>query len=135
MRGVTWIVVVLSALALFVVLLDVTATIALVRSQDLSRLRKVAQLAVVWLVPIIGAHLVVRFLYESEPRAIPDRWVPNDAINVVLLGALGVTVREVVNLAESAVEQQVIHAVSGHFSSGEGTAVNDLGSAGHNGGH
>jgi hypothetical protein len=135
MRGGTWIVVALSAFGLFVLLLDVMATVSLVRSEDLSRLRKVAQLLVVWLVPVIGAHVVVRLLNESEPHAIPDRWVPNDAINAVLLGALGVTAREVLNLAESVVEQQAIHAVSSHFSGGEATSVNDIGSAGDGGGH
>ena len=134
MNGITWIVVDFSVVALFLLLLDVTASVAVVRS-DLSRMRKVAQLAVVWFVPVIGAHLVVRFLAESEPQAIPTRWIPNDAINGMLLWALGVTVREATSLGECSAERYLTHIVSDHFHGGEATAVHDSGSSGDGGGH
>ncbi|MCG7940578.1 MAG: hypothetical protein N0C88_17255 [Candidatus Thiodiazotropha lotti] len=49
----------------FVIYLNVVATIHLVRSDMYSSGQKVAQLALIWLIPIIGAAFVVMLLMEE----------------------------------------------------------------------
>jgi len=134
-KGSTLIVGALAAVATFVVLLDVIATVALIRATELRRWQKVIQAIFVWTVPVLGANLVVRFLAESEPSAVSVRWIPNETINAVVLGALGVTVKRLAQVSEAVLEQEVIGLVSHHFSSGEAVASHD--SVGHSdgGGH
>jgi len=122
-----WIVVLVAALGSFALLLNVLACVALVRAADMPRRQKIAQCIFAWVVPIIGAHLVVHFLSESEPQAIPERWIPNDIINGMLDSALGVTVRQVAHYSESVLEKEVLDVVSGHFTSGEAVATHDAG--------
>ncbi len=52
---------------------SVAASWALARATTVSRLRKVTQSLLVWLIPFLGAWLVLHILAEAEPEAIPSR--------------------------------------------------------------
>jgi uncharacterized membrane protein YgcG len=139
MAGVELIVTGLLILGAFVVYLNVMTTVALFRTSNLSVPQKIGQLAVTWLVPIIGARLVVYLLVEHDLAAIPARWAPNDTVNYYVLSALGVPARYLTNIAETAIEQEIYESVSSHFSSGESSGGSDSGGGdgggGGNGGH
>ena len=139
MARLDWIVTGLLILGAFVLYLNVMTTVALFRTRNLSVPQKIAQLVVAWLVPIIGARLVVYLLVEHDLAALPARWAPNDTINHYVLTALGVPARYLTNMAETAIEQGIYESVSSHFSSGESSAGSDSGGGdgggGGNGGH
>ena len=40
---------------------------------------------IVWLVPIVGALVVLHLLVESDPDLVRQRWIPNDTINTYVL--------------------------------------------------
>jgi len=50
------------------------ATISLFKSNELDRFQKMAQLLIVWILPILGAKLILNLIAESDPDAV--RWVP-----------------------------------------------------------
>ena len=74
-----WTVIVLLLLVAWLYV-NVAAGWSLARATTVSRRRKVAQLLLVWLVPFLGAWLVLHFLADAEPEAIPTR----------ILGSIGV---------------------------------------------
>ena len=59
---------------------NVAASWALARAASVSRQRKLAQALLVWLIPFLGAWLVLHLLADAEPEAIPER----------ILGSMGV---------------------------------------------
>ena len=90
------------------------ATVVLVRTDSLTRFQKVAQGVIVWVLPFIGAFLVLRLIGQSDRAAIPE-WIPDTAINRYVFELLGIEGK----IAERAA---VIHSISehmGHSSGGE----------------
>lgn len=59
------------ALALFVLVINVAASVAVFRSPMASRPQRLAQLAIVWLVPIFGAVLIGCFHYSIRRKETP----------------------------------------------------------------
>jgi NADH:ubiquinone oxidoreductase subunit 6 (subunit J) len=59
------------ALALFVLVINVAATVAVFRSPMASRQQRLAQLAIIWLVPIFGAVLIGCFHYSISRKETP----------------------------------------------------------------
>ncbi len=59
-----------------IVWLNVLATIAIRCDATLERTQRIGQLLIVWLVPLIGAPLILRFVNEQSPDAIPKTWIP-----------------------------------------------------------
>ncbi|MEJ2440504.1 MAG: hypothetical protein P8Z72_12700 [Gammaproteobacteria bacterium] len=60
-----------SLLALFILYLNVAATIWLVRTDDLNHFQKLGQGMTVWLLPYLGARLVLSLLRETDPASLP----------------------------------------------------------------
>jgi len=67
----------LAALASIIwVWLNTLASIAIRCDKDLEPFQRVAQFIFVWVVPYVGASIVLRIVYEHSPNTIPRKWIP-----------------------------------------------------------
>ena len=107
-----WVNIIIVVLGAFVIYLSLMATVAILRSDMLTTGQKVAQTAIAWLIPILGARLVIHLLSEQDIEAIPQRWVPNDVINYYVLSALGVPAREMTRFAAHVIENEIYETVA-----------------------
>ena len=114
---------------LVVLLLNLMATVSLIRTSALTRFQKIAQAIIVWLLPFIGAWLVLHLIGQSDQAAIPQ-WIPDPAINRYVFELLGIEGKVAERAAEHVVEQTIIHSISDHMSHHGGG-----GEAGADGGH
>jgi hypothetical protein len=115
--------------ALLVVAANLLATVALFRTSGLTRFQKVAQGVIVWMLPFIGAFLVLHLIGQSDRVAIPV-WIPDPAINRYVFELLGIEGKVAERAAEHVVEQTIINSISEHMSHSGGGE-----SAGADGGH
>jgi hypothetical protein len=60
-----------AAFAVLVIYLNIAASIGLFRTKDLNRFQKWCQYVIVWLLPYIGARLVLTLLRETDPSSAP----------------------------------------------------------------
>jgi hypothetical protein len=104
-----------SFVALAVVLANVMATVALIRTSGLTRFQKVAQGVIVWVLPFMGGFLVLHLIGQSDREAIPQ-WIPDPAINRYVFDLLGIEGKVAERAAEHVVEQTIIHTISEHMS-------------------
>ncbi len=110
------------------VLLNVVATASLVRTTQLTAIQKIIQSAVVWLIPLLGARLVLHLLDESDPDVVRHRWIPNDTINAYVFQALNIEAQAIDRAVEQEIEQtiydsaseHVSHSADGHSGGGDG---------------
>ena len=114
---------------LIVVVLNLMATVALIRASGLTRFQKVAQAVIVWTLPFVGAFLVLHLIGQSD-RAVIPQWIPNPAINEYVFQLLGIEGKIEMRAAEHVVEQAIIDSISEHMSHSSGGE-----SAGSDGGH
>jgi hypothetical protein len=114
--------------ALVVVVANLMATVALIRTSGLTRFQKVAQGVIVWMLPFLGAFLVLHLIGQSDRAAIPE-WIPDPAINRYVFELLGIEGKVAERAAEHVVEQAIIDSISEHMSHSSGD------SAGSDGGH
>jgi len=56
--------------------LNVLATMAIRYDHSLDKTQKTGQQCIVWLIPILGASVVLHLVYEHSPEAIPKSWIP-----------------------------------------------------------
>ena len=119
------------AIALVAASLDVVATACLVRTEQLSRFQKVAQAVIVWLVPIVGALVVLHLLVESDPDLVRQRWIPNDTINTYVLQVLGLEARAFDRLVEQEIRDLAIDAFASHATHSDQGAAGGTLDAGH----
>jgi hypothetical protein len=98
-----------------VVLTNLLATVALVRTSSLTRFQKVAQSIMVWLLPFFGAFLVLHLIGQSDRAAIPE-WIPDPAINRYVFELLGIEGKIAERAAEHVVESTIINSISEHMS-------------------
>jgi hypothetical protein len=112
------------------VLANLMATVALVRTDSLTRFQKIAQAVIVWMLPFIGAFLVLHLIGQSDRAVIPE-WIPNTAINDYVFQLLGIEGKVAERAAERVVEQTIIASISEHMSYHSGGGH----SAGSDGGH
>jgi hypothetical protein len=115
--------------ALILIGANLMATVALVRTSALTRLQKVAQGVIVWVLPFAGALIVLHLIGQSDRAAIPE-WIPDPAINFYVFQLLGIEGRAAERAAEHVIENAIIHEISEHMGH-EGGAT----SAGADGGH
>jgi hypothetical protein len=101
--------------SLAVILANLMATIALARTCALTRFQKVAQGVLVWLLPFIGAFLVLHLIGQTDKDAIPE-WIPNPEINRYVLEMLGVEGKVAERAAEHVVQTAIIDSISEHMS-------------------
>jgi hypothetical protein len=94
--------------------MDIIATVSVLRTRQLSRLQKVGQVAFVWCVPFVGAMLVTHLLAESDPDTVIRRWIPNDTINAYVLQLLTVEARVSLDATRAAAEGAFLDAFSPH---------------------
>lgn len=66
---------VLGAIALIFLYMNLLASIAIWKEEDLNRFQKGAQLGLVWLLPIFGAPTVLYFIFHQSPEVIPVKLV------------------------------------------------------------
>ena len=126
----TYVLIAVGALVLaIVVLANLMATVALLRTDSLTRFQKIAQAIIVWIAPFIGAFLVLHLIGRSDRAAIPE-WIPNPAINRYVFELLGIEGKVAERAAEHVVEQAIIHSISEHMGQSSGGE-----SAGSDGGH
>jgi hypothetical protein len=107
---------------------NLMATVALVRTSGLTRFQKVAQGVIVWMLPLLGAFLVLHLIGQSDCAAIPE-WIPDPAINRYVFELLGIEGKVAERAAEHVVEQAIIDSISEHMNRSSGD------SAGSDGGH
>jgi hypothetical protein len=100
---------------LVVLLLNLMATVSLIRTSALTRFQKIAQAIIVWLLPFIGAWLVLHLIGQSDRAVIPE-WIPDPAINRYVFELLGIEGKVAERAAEHVVEQAIIHSISEHMS-------------------
>jgi carbon starvation protein CstA len=100
---------------LFVIAANLLATVALVRTTSLTRFQKVAQGVIVWVLPLLGAFLVLHLIGQSDRVAI-EEWIPDTAINRYVFELLGIEGKVAERAAEQVVEQAIIHTISEHMS-------------------
>jgi hypothetical protein len=101
--------------ALVVVVLNLMATVSLIRTSSLTRFQKVAQGVIVWVLPLFGAFLVLHLIGQGDRAAIPE-WIPDPAINQYVFELLGIEGKVAERAAEHVVEQTIIHTISEHMS-------------------
>ena len=76
----TYALIALGALVAFVVVAaNLMATVALIRTAELTQFQKVAQGIIVWVLPFVGAFLVLHLIGQSDREAIPE-WIPDTAL-------------------------------------------------------
>lgn len=63
--------------------LNVLATLAVRYDKELSSFQRKAQMIVVWVVPFIGAGIILRIVYDHKPDAIPRSWIPFGFRNLI----------------------------------------------------
>src|ERR1700720_3551618 len=90
--------------ALIVVVANLMAIVALIRTSGLTRFQKIAQGVIVWMLPFIGAFLVLHLIGQSDRAAIPE-WMPNPSINRYVFELLGIEGKVAERAAEQVVEQ------------------------------
>lgn len=56
--------------------LNFLATLAIKHDHTLEKIQRVAQFIFVWLIPFVGASIVLHFVYEHSPEAISKNWIP-----------------------------------------------------------
>jgi len=56
--------------------LNVIATIALKHDDMLDPFQRKSQFIIVWLVPLMGASLILYLVNEHSPNVIPRSWIP-----------------------------------------------------------
>jgi len=56
--------------------LNFLAMLSIKYDATLENAQKVGQSMIVWLIPFVGASLVLKFVYEHSPEAIPKSWIP-----------------------------------------------------------
>jgi len=56
--------------------LNLLASLAIKYDQTLEKVQKVFQSVFVWIIPFVGASVVLHFVYEHSPEAIPKNWIP-----------------------------------------------------------
>ncbi|WP_125931908.1 hypothetical protein [Thiosocius teredinicola] len=56
--------------------LNVLSTFAASHDGTLDSFQRKAQITVVWLVPVLGAMLILYLVRQNEPEAIRRKWVP-----------------------------------------------------------
>ena len=136
MNAMTWITIFLVVLGALVVYLSLMATVGVLRTDALTIGQKAAQAAIAWLIPIIGARLVVHLLSEQDIEAIPRRWAPNDTVNYYVLTALGVPAREMTRFAGRVIQNEIYETIAEHLpgSSGDHSPGNTVSSGGDSGG-
>jgi hypothetical protein len=124
MDGTTWILVLLSAMACMVTFINTMTSIAVMKATDQTSLQRTGQLLATWLVPVVGAMLVLHLIAEFDRPAIPDRWLPNQTINGLLLAALQIPARHVVALPKHLLQQAAVNAAADHlFGHGDSPAI------------
>ena len=62
--------------AAYIIYLNILATIVVKYSHELTRFQRTSQFIVVWLLPILGAGLVLHFLFRIQPDTLPKSWIP-----------------------------------------------------------
>jgi hypothetical protein len=127
---VTYVLVAVSGfVGLSVMLLNLLATVSLIRTSSLTGFQKIAQGVIVWMLPFLGAFLVLHLIGQSDQAAIPQ-WIPDPAINEYVFQLLGIEGKVAERAAQHVVEQAIIHSISEHMSHAGGGE-----SAGSDGGH
>jgi hypothetical protein len=107
------------AAAVFLVIVNLMATVALVRTDSLTGFQKVAQGFIVWVFPVAGALLVLHLIGQSDGRAIP-KWISDPEINQYVFQLLGIEGKAAERAAEHVVEQALVHGISEHVSDAGG---------------
>jgi hypothetical protein len=114
--GVTYALIAIGILvAAVLVLANLMATVALIRTDSLTRFQKIAQAVIVWVLPLFGAFLVLHLIGQSDWRAIPE-WIPDSAINRYVFELLGIEGKVAERAAEHVVESAIISSISEHMS-------------------
>ena len=126
----TYALIALGALVAFVVVAaNLMATVALIRTAELTQFQKVAQGIIVWVLPFVGAFLVLHLIGQSDREAIPE-WIPDTAINRYVFEMLGIEGKVAERAAEQVVERAIFDSISEHMSHHSGG-----GESGADGGH
>jgi hypothetical protein len=109
-----WLVIYFSAIAVAAISISCWGTRVLLRQSDVPRHQRRWQLLLTWLVPVIGALLVIE-MYRPARRFPRRRFVTADEINPMLNQALQPLANDATRAAESFIEQEIFDATLDHF--------------------
>ena len=56
--------------------LNILATLAVKYDHSLKKVQATAQLVIIWIIPFLGAGIVLHFFYEHSPKTIPKYLIP-----------------------------------------------------------
>lgn len=62
--------------AVILLWLNALATLAVKYDHTLDKIQKITQSFIVWLIPFLGAGLILHLVVEHYPQAIPRSWIP-----------------------------------------------------------
>lgn len=80
----------LLAALLLAVYLDIVATVSLWRTISLNRFQKIAQVVIVWVVPYLGAWLILYLMAREEPEAVPAHSLGSATLGIYLVPGIRV---------------------------------------------
>ena len=124
-----WPIIDFGAIAIVALGISWWGTRVLLKQSDVPAVQRRLQLVLIWVVPVIGALLVIEIHRPSRRRR--SKFVTADEINPMLNQALQPLAKDATHAAESFIEQEVFDAVQDHFTDSGGA---DAGS-GHGGSH
>jgi Tfp pilus assembly protein PilX len=116
MRGV-WPIVYFASIALVAIGLSCWATRVLLGEPDVPRLQRGWQLVLIWVVPVVGAVLVVEMHRPSRRRRV---FLTADEIHPMLNQALQPAANAATRAAEGFIEQEAFDAAVDHFTDHSG---------------
>ena len=124
-----WPIIYFGAVAVVALGINGWGTRVLLRQSDLPPLQRRWQLVLIWVVPVIGALLVIEMYRPTRWRR--SKFLTADEVNPMLNQALQPLAKDATRAAEGFIEQEVFEAIQHHFAdSGGGDA-----GAGHGGSH
>jgi len=89
----------IALLIAFVVAGNLYATTFVLRSRTTSQMQKFGQIAIIWLLPIIGSRLIIYLLSEQELQSAPRKLLRSPTANYWALSILGAPARELTGFA------------------------------------
>jgi hypothetical protein len=128
MRG-DWPIIYFGAIAIAAISISCWGTRVLLRQLDVPRHQRRWQLLLTWMVPVVGALLVIE-MYRPPRRWRRSKFVTADEINPMLNQALQPLAKDATQAAEGFIEQEIFDAALQNFTDSGGD-----GGSGHGGSH
>ena len=112
---ITTILIILAFIASIIALwLNVLATIAVRCDATIDDIQRTAQMFFVWLIPFIGASVVLHIVYQYSPNTIPRSWIPWPFKNIIY----GAPIKDNLNRDDREKDETIRRNTGSSFDSG-----------------